>query len=95
MFKTQKGQKKILEIESIVRQIYKEQSVSKEDLEIRDRVITGIKNAFKNTSDREYPSLLTGEIKISGFGSCQNGLWNVEKSDIDITCIVHDKLAYN
>lgn len=62
--------KKLLEIEGIVRQIYKEQSVSREDLEIRDKVIKNIKNAFKNTNDREYPALLTGEVKISGFGSC-------------------------
>lgn len=39
-------------------------------MQIRDRVITNIKNAFKNVSDREYPEQLTGEIKISGFGSC-------------------------
>ena len=75
--------------------IYKEQSVSREDLEIRDKVITNIKNAFKNTNDKEYPACLTGQLQISGFGSCQNGLWNGEKSDIDITCIVQDKLTYN
>ena len=39
--------------------------------------------------------MLTGELRISGFGSCQNGLWNVDKSDIDVTCIIADKLAYN
>ena len=38
---------------------------------------------------------MTGELKISGFGSCQNGLWNVERSDIDVTCVIQDKLAYN
>ena len=69
-FKTPKGMKKILEIEGIVRMIYKEQCVSSEDLQLRDKVINNIKNAFKNCSDRDYPQLLTGEIKISGFGSC-------------------------
>jgi DNA polymerase sigma len=64
-------------------------------LQLRDKVINNIKNAFKNCSDRDYPQLLTGEIKVSGFGSCQNGLWNVERSDIDVTCIIQDKLAYN
>jgi hypothetical protein len=59
-----------MEIESLTKQIYKEQSVSREDLEIRDKVITNIKNAFKNTNDRDYPALLAGEIRISGFGSC-------------------------
>lgn len=69
-FKSPKGVKKILEVEGIVRQIYKEQCVSREDLAIRDKVITNIKNVFKNASDKEYPSQLCGEIKISGFGSC-------------------------
>lgn len=69
--------------------------MSKEDLLIRDKVILNIKNAFLNASDSEYPALLTGPIKISGFGSCQNGLWNVEKSDIDVTCIFSDKLDCN
>jgi DNA polymerase sigma len=84
-----------MEVEGIIRMIYKEQCVTKEDLALRDKVITNIKNAFKNCSDREYPQILTGEVKISGFGSCNNGLWNVDRSDIDITCIIHDKLAYN
>jgi hypothetical protein len=87
-FKSPKGIKKILEIEGLVRMIYKEQCVSTEDLQLRDKVLHNIKNAFKNCSDRDYPQLLTGELKISGFGSCQNGLWNVERSDIDVTCIV-------
>ena len=90
-----KGAKKIMEIEGLVRMIYKEQCVTNEDLKLRDRVINNIKNAFKNCSDREYPQILTGEIKVSGFGSCQNGLWNVEHSDIDVTCIIQEKLAYN
>ena len=50
----------LLGVEGIIKQIYKEQSVSREDLAIRDRVISNIKNAFKNTNDREYPALLTG-----------------------------------
>lgn len=84
-----------MEVEGLVRMIYKEQCVSKEDLSLRDKVIMNIKNAFKNCSDREYPQILTGELKLSGFGSCQNGLWNVERSDIDVTLIVNDKLAFN
>jgi len=87
-FKSPKGLKKILEIEGLVRMIYKEQCVTQEDLLLRDKVINNIKNAFKNCSDREYPQILTGEIKISGYGSCQNGTWNVERSDIDVTCII-------
>lgn len=39
MFKTPKGQKKLLEIEGLIRKVYKEQGVSREDLEIRDKVI--------------------------------------------------------
>lgn len=50
-----KGAKKIMEIEGLVRMIYKEQCVTNEDLKLRDRVINNIKNAFKNCSDREYP----------------------------------------
>ena len=75
--------------------VYKDQCVTKDDLQLRDKVLSNIKNAFKNCSDREYPQILTGELKISGFGSCQNGLWNVERSDIDVTCVIQDKLAYN
>ena len=67
---TPKGLKKILEIDSLVRMIYKEQCVTYEDLLLRDKVINNIKNAFKNCSDREYPQILTGELKITGFGSC-------------------------
>lgn len=90
-----KGAKKLLEIEGLVRMIYKEQCVSQADLALRDKVINNIKNAFKNCSDREYPQILTGEVKVSGFGSCQNGTWNVEHSDIDVTAIIMNKLAYN
>ena len=54
-------------------------------------MIANIKNAFKNTPDSDFPRLLAGELKISGFGSCMNGLWNIKKSDIDVTCIVNDK----
>lgn len=94
-FNSTKGKKKLLEIEGWVRMIYKEQCVTTEDLILRDKVINNIKNAFKTCTDREYPQILTGELKISGFGSCQNGLWNVEKSDIDVTCVIQDKLAFN
>lgn len=69
-FATPKGKKKLLEIEGMIRMVYKEQCVTKEDLVLRDKVIANIKNAFKNCSEREYPQLLTGELKISGFGSC-------------------------
>lgn len=75
--------------------IYKEQCVTTSDLELRDKVILNIKNAFKNCSDREYPQVLTGEIMISPFGSCQNGLWNVDQSDIDVTLVLEDKLTFN
>lgn len=55
-FKTStKGAKKLLEIEGLVRMIYKEQCVTSSDLTLRDKVINNIKNAFKNCSDREYP----------------------------------------
>ena len=54
-FSTPKGKKKILEIEGLVRMVYKEQCVTKEDLELRDKVINNIKNAFKSCSDREFP----------------------------------------
>ena len=58
-------------------------------------MIANIKNAFKNTPDSDFPRLFAGELKISGFGSCMNGLWNIKKSDIDVTCIVNDKLDSN
>jgi hypothetical protein len=44
-----------LEIEGLVRMVYKDQCVSREDLELRDKVIKNIKDAFKNCSEREYP----------------------------------------
>lgn len=92
---SQKGMKKLLEIEGLITMIYKEQCVTTSDLELRDKVILNIKNAFKNCSDREYPQVLTGEIMISPFGSCQNGLWNVDQSDIDVTLVLEDKLTFN
>lgn len=54
-FKSPNGIKKIMEIEGLVRLAYKEQCVSKEDMQLRDKVISNIKNAFKNCSDRDYP----------------------------------------
>ena len=54
-FTSPKGRKKLLEIEGIVRMVYKEQCVTREDLQLRDKVIMNIKNAFKNCSDRDYP----------------------------------------
>jgi hypothetical protein len=44
-----------MEIEGMIRMVYKEQCVTKEDLVLRDKVIANIKNAFKSCSDREYP----------------------------------------
>jgi hypothetical protein len=52
---SQKGMKKLLEIEGLITMIYKEQCVTTSDLELRDKVILNIKNAFKKCSDREYP----------------------------------------
>ena len=37
---------------------------------------------------------MTGEIKITAFGSSMNGLWNSD-SDIDITAIFINRLAHN
>jgi len=36
----------------------------------------------------------TGPLTISGFGSCQNGLWT-HKSDIDVTAVFEEKLREN
>ena len=94
-FTSDKGQKKLTYIEGLIKNIYKDQLSTREDLALRDKVITKIKDAFTQAADFDYPSLLTGEINISGFGSCQNGLWNAENSDIDVTAIFSDKLGHN
>ena len=46
------------------------------DLDIRDRVINKIKDAFYEAKEKDYSKDITGEILISGFGSCHNGLWS-------------------
>jgi hypothetical protein len=63
--------------------------VSKADLKIRDQVINIIKNKFYEAFDKEQIKV-TGEVLISAFGSSSNGLWNKEKSDIDITAVFFD-----
>ena len=75
--------------------MYKNQQVSKRDLQIRDDVINRIKEAFYTASHKDYPIKITGEILISGFGSCHNGSWNTEKSDIDVTAVFFDSLTHN
>ena len=94
-FATDKGKRKLVYLEGILKTIYKEQCATKSDLEIRDQVIINVKNAFSRFSHAQYPHLLTGEIKISGFGSCQNGLWNSTSSDVDVTAVFVDRLCHN
>lgn len=62
---------------------------------MRDGVINRIKDAFYKASHKDYPIKITGEILISGFGSCHNGSWNTEKSDIDVTAVFFDSLTHN
>lgn len=65
------GLRKKVQIEGLVKKIYEEQLVSREDLEIRDKIITKIKDRlYGYTHHSSYPQQLTGNIKISGFGSC-------------------------
>ena len=79
----------------MIKLIYEEQLVTKEDLEKRDGVINRMKDAFYNASHKDYPFKITGDILISGFGSCHNGAWNSSKSDIDITAVFFDALTHN
>ena len=69
--------------------------VTKADLAVRDQVIDRIKDAFYKASHKDYPIKITGEILISGFGSCHNGSWNSEKSDVDVTAVFFDSLTHN
>jgi hypothetical protein len=94
-FQSQRTQLKLNHIEELIKEVYKNQRVSKRDLEIRDEVINRIKDAFFKASHKDYPVKMTGEILISGFGSCHNGSWNQEKSDIDVTAVFFDSLTHN
>ena len=94
-FNSDKAQKKLRIIEELIRKVYQDQMVSKSDLEVRDQVINRIKEAFYKASHKDYPIKITGEILISGFGSCHNGSWNSEKSDIDVTAVFFDSLTHN
>ena len=93
--KTQKALEKLRHIEALIKEVYKNQQVTKKDLEIRDQVINRIKDVFYKASHKDYPIKITGEILISGFGSCHNGSWNSEKSDIDVTAVFFDSLTHN
>ena len=94
-FTSEKAQRKLKHIEELIKEVYKNQQVSKQDLEVRDQVINRIKDAFHKASHKDYPIKITGEILISGFGSCHNGSWNTEKSDIDVTAVFFDSLTHN
>lgn len=94
-FKTEAAQRKLAHIEQLIKEVYKNQLVDKSDLEVRDEVINRIKDAFYKASHKDYPIKITGEILISGFGSCHNGSWNQEKSDIDVTAVFFDSLTHN
>jgi len=61
--------------EAMIKQVYQENLVSKEDLKVRDTVINRVKDAFFNAAKKDYPQLLDGEITVSGTGSAMNGLW--------------------
>ncbi len=75
-FNSEKAQLKLRHIEQMIQEVYKNQQVSKKDLEIRNQVINRIKDAFYKASHKDYPMKITGEILISAFGSCHNGSWN-------------------
>jgi DNA polymerase sigma len=94
-FSSSQAQIKLRHIEELIKEVYKNQQVSKKDLEIRDQVINRIKESFFKASHKDYPIKITGEILISGFGSCHNGSWNTEKSDIDVTAVFFDSLTHN
>ena len=69
MLHTSEGKKKLLWAEARIRQIYKESLPSKEDLNLRDKVILRIKDAFRNMNSMATPQELTGQVRISAFGS--------------------------
>lgn len=94
-FKNESALRKLQHIELLIKEVYNNQQVSKKDLEIRDEVINRIKDAFYKASHKDYPIKITGKILISGFGSCHNGSWNSEKSDIDVTAVFFDSLTHN
>lgn len=94
-FSSERAQKKLQHIEEMIKKVYEDQAVSTHDLEVRDLVINRIKDAFYKASHKDYPIKITGEILISGFGSCHNGSWNQDKSDIDVTAVFFDSLTHN
>jgi len=58
-------------------------------------VICRVKDAFYNSSKKDYPQILDGEITVSGTGSSMNGLWTVSGSDIDVVVVFHNRMAHN
>ena len=57
---SQDGTRALAKAESLIKQIYFEQQVSQEDLNIRDQVIARIKDAFYNANKKDYPQILDG-----------------------------------
>lgn len=74
-WESQDAQKLMIRSEAMIKQVYHENLVSKEDLKVRDTVINRVKDAFFNAAKKDYPQLLDGEITVSGTGSAMNGLW--------------------
>jgi DNA polymerase sigma len=65
---------------------------------MRDAVIARVKDAFlqlKVESDESQSHALDGEITVVATGSCQNGLWTVLGSDIDLVIVFHNRMAHN
>ena len=81
--------------EEFVMKVYKASLVSKEDLAKRDGVLKRISEAFyyAHPDDVHYKHM--GAIQVSAFGSCQNGLWTSENSDIDMTIIFKNSIIEN
>jgi|TARA_B110000285_G_C14716127_1_gene420009 predicted nucleotidyltransferase len=79
----------------MIKQIYLENLVSRNDLMVRDTVIDRVKNSFFNAAKKDYPQLLDGEITVSGTGSAMNGLWTSQGSDIDVVVVFHNRMAHN
>ena len=58
-------------------------------------MLRNIANAFHSHPDYNYHMKLTGQIQISSFGSCSNGLFMPDNSDIDVTIIFKRSIIAN
>ena len=70
LFNSEEGKEILAKAEKLIQEVYNGKVAKRAELEVRDKVITKIRDAFTNCSQRNYYAMLTGKLTIAGFGSC-------------------------